>query len=707
MSDHNGTVDEICQSSVVELAKSGDFRAIAYWLNVYLAPQEIYVRVGADRPGYLLVLAEFDRRPDRDRLLRFICHRLCKLNSGLIEGVRVITKFIGSSDILWDHSVRLIATPDGRQIYSSAMGSQPPQRPLTLQPVSMERATEIATESVQWATDSVNRLTHYAKQVKRSHAVALGGSAAAAFVIGCSFEALTYAPAPIASTQLNAPTRNTAALTAMPSALQPNEVQTAVDKVPVAQQAVLDPHDPTVTLLFSSDTALEPAAANRRWLPRSSASGMEVYQQADVAMANLAKPIAPLSVSSATDSTQSLTAQALRANGVDVVNLASTKLVQDSNVALMQTRHALEQAGVRAVGAGRDQQQARRPEILDVKGQRIAYLGYSGSDLQPARTDLAGINFGSYIQLEEDIRAIRGQVDWVVVNVRWNQDLQEYPAEWQVELAHHAIDQGADLVVGHHPDVLQGAEIYKDRVIAYSLGDFIFTDSSASSSDYDTAALKVAIRDRQMRLEFLPVQVRQSKPTVTSGDDGAAILKRIEAASARFEQPMQSPLVLDAKIAPVLKHSSPEGATDSFISFPSDATTSGTPAAISQPEDKRVTPAPSGAEERQSPSSPPGRSTASSGADTTSVEAGVDAAPLDDEWSEGDSWESPDTDEYVTDEYVTDEYATDEYVTDEYVTDEYATDEYATDEYADDYYLEESDPTAWEEPVSDEFTEAY
>jgi hypothetical protein len=76
--------------------------------------------------------------------------------------------------------------------------------------------------------------------------------------------------------------------------------------------------------------------------------------------------------------------------------------------------------------------------------------------------------------LADQIRAARVLGDVLIVQFHWGLEYTPYPLSWQVELAHTAIDAGAALVVGHHPHVVQSYEVYKDRVIVYSLGNFLF-----------------------------------------------------------------------------------------------------------------------------------------------------------------------------------------------------------------------------------------
>ncbi len=102
------------QPSILELAQEGNCRALTYWMNSFLAPQGIYVRVQPDSAHFLKVLIDF-RRPQRreaclhlrDRLARAICYRLWTLNSDVIRGVRIVARVAGDPKILWQLSVRI------------------------------------------------------------------------------------------------------------------------------------------------------------------------------------------------------------------------------------------------------------------------------------------------------------------------------------------------------------------------------------------------------------------------------------------------------------------------------------------------------------------------------------------------------------------------------------------------------------------------
>lgn len=514
------TLETLHRPSVMQLARAGHFRAIAQWINTYLVPQGIFVCVSAaSRPGYLLILVEFQYPPERERLVRFICHRLCKLKSDIISGVQIVACYAGSSYILWQQSIRL--TPANRRRRSRPHPTVV-RRAKPLQPkLDLVKTAQILQAQIH----QLNLREH----LNHPRSRLLAKSAAAAFLLGCGVEVVnsTLQPSPTLSAE---------------GGNRPAVVETALEKVPVTQLEA-DESDPTVTLAFSGGEAI------RAIPPLLEESQSGTLPPSRVSPADVTLAYVDSAVTAGDAATISTAIQSLQSDGVDVVNLANNSLLQSGSSELTQTLDTLEQVGIQSLGVGRNEREARRPEIVEVKGQRIAYFGYSDSDDFAAGAWNAGTNPGLSDQVASDIQAIRDQVDWVVVNYHWSQDLTEQTADWQVNLAHSAIDQGADLVVGHHPDVLQGAEIYKGRAIAYSLGNFIFSNSNnpATQQDYDTAMLRVSLRQSQMRLEFLPVQVRQDKPEIVSGEKAEAILQRIRKASEQFEQPMAFPLTLDAQ----------------------------------------------------------------------------------------------------------------------------------------------------------------
>jgi poly-gamma-glutamate synthesis protein (capsule biosynthesis protein) len=529
--------------NVLELAQRGNLQAIAQWLNQSLRPYGLKARVGAGNPTNLRLLIELPFIPQQEapsgtwqeQLMRFVCHHLWQLNSPVIRGANIAVRLVDQpKHILWKQSVRIV-TPANRR-------SSPPRQQQQMR--SRIRAT-----------------SRRKSQLRLTRTLLVGGPAVAAIMVG-GF--LGYSRAPVAQTDASASSQKDNKN--LPA--RSDTVRTALETVPVLKHnQVANPQDPTVRLMFSGDVTLsdhfEEVVGTDYTRPFAA---MNEYRQADLSMVNLENPLTKATIAMPNkqfnfkanpDSVKVLTS-----GGVDLVSLANNHSMDFEADGLKETLSTLDAAGIQYVGAGKDLTEARRPKIIDVKGQRIAYLAYWGEEYG-AEANKAGVNSIEEARIAEDIKAIRDQVDWIVVNFHWGQELAEVPADWQVKLGHFTIDQGADVIVGHHPHVLQGAEIYKGRPIAYSLGNFIFGGNSRT--DYDTAVMQVSLKDKQMKVEFLPVEVTGYQPKVVQGDRAATILSRLTQLSSGFKQPMQSPVVLDARIIPTPAPATPEALAPSTL----------------------------------------------------------------------------------------------------------------------------------------------
>lgn len=396
------------------------------------------------------------------------------------------------------------------------------------------------------------------QQFKYVRAMVVTGSAAAAFILGCVTEAVVSHRGQIAEKQApTLPTLNEGWRTlsdveaqeiAYRSSMRGPSVPAALESVAVIPH---EPHtsleDPTVTLVFGGDVAVGDVPLQTPDAVSQVLGDLAAFREADVAMVGLGNTLASADTSlqeTYLDRTRADAVDAIHQGGIDIVSLTGDRTMDFGHQGLTETLDSLDGAGIYRVGAGRNSQEARRPEILDVKGQRIAYLSYAPEGKTAANPNKAGLNIQTRTGIIEDISALRQAVDWIVVNYRWQGDLDIAPHQQQVDLSRSAIDAGADLVVGYHPQQLQGAELYKSRPIVYALGDFIFQD--APLEDRDTATLRVSLRDQQMKVEFLPISILEATPKEASGEKAKAILQKIRRASEQLQAPLRFPTILDA-----------------------------------------------------------------------------------------------------------------------------------------------------------------
>lgn len=145
--------------------------------------------------------------------------------------------------------------------------------------------------------------------------------------------------------------------------------------------------------------------------------------------------------------------------------------------AFLETLAHLDRAGVRHFGGGIDLARAHEPLWIERKGMRIAVLSYN--EFKPRSFEAGpgwpGIAWSEDSQVVSDIRAARAAgADLIIPFMHWGWELEPTPGERQRQLARTMIDAGADLVVGGHPHVTQGAEYYRGKLIVYSLGNFVF-----------------------------------------------------------------------------------------------------------------------------------------------------------------------------------------------------------------------------------------
>ena len=153
--------------------------------------------------------------------------------------------------------------------------------------------------------------------------------------------------------------------------------------------------------------------------------------------------------------------------------------------AFVETLAHLKVAGIRSFGGGANLTEAHAPLWIERKGLRIAVLGYN--EFKPrsfeAGANWPGVAWSEDSQVVADIRAARKAGAHIVVPfMHWGWENEVHPGQRQRELARRMINAGANAVVGGHPHVTQGADVYRGRPIIWSLGNFVFDGFSSRES---------------------------------------------------------------------------------------------------------------------------------------------------------------------------------------------------------------------------------
>ena len=283
-----------------------------------------------------------------------------------------------------------------------------------------------------------------------------------------------------------------------------------------------------VTFAFGGDVHFESPIRERLTAsPRSVLAPVEpVLGRADVAMVNLETAVTERGTPQSkayTFRAPPSAFEALLSGGVDVVSIANNHGLDFGLVGLRDTLRSARRAGLPVVGGGASEAAAYAPYRTTVKGQRIAILGATqvlDDRLQGSWT--AGVRkpgLASAKRVERLARAVREArltSDTVVVFLHWGVELEACPSADQRRLARRLVGAGADLVVGGHAHVLQGAGRVGDALVAYGLGNFVFYAFREATSQ--SGVLEVRITGARVDgYRFVPARISNGIPQPLTG----------------------------------------------------------------------------------------------------------------------------------------------------------------------------------------------
>lgn len=261
--------------------------------------------------------------------------------------------------------------------------------------------------------------------------------------------------------------------------------------------------------------------------------------------------------------------------GFDVFSLANNASMYMGLEGLLRTIDLLDGKGIAHCGGGRNLAEAQKPVIVERNGVRVAFVSVTsvyahGGEATKDRGGVAVVRVHTAYQpppinyvmpgwppvvrtyaepadaaaMQRIVRSAKADADIVVVSWHWGiysmtGDMPEL-CDYQVEMAHAAIDAGADLVVGHHAHALQAIEVYKGKPIFHSLGDFVHDELYAlvGARREATMAVRCTVRDGKIdRIAILPGHISEvglPEPMLSHPDEVRWVVEDLEKASKRF-----------------------------------------------------------------------------------------------------------------------------------------------------------------------------
>lgn len=202
--------------------------------------------------------------------------------------------------------------------------------------------------------------------------------------------------------------------------------------------------------------------------------------------------------------------EGLKFSDFDILSLANNHAFDYGRKALEDTFLRLKTAGIDYLGAGLDATEAYSGIIKEIDGVKIGFMAYTnlGPENWKATENNSGITWiseGAFEKVKNDIKVAKENSDILIVSLHSGEEYQKEPTKFQIEFSKMATDAGADLVVGHHPHVVQPMEKYKEGYIAYSLGNFVF-DQSFSEETMKGQIVEVLIENKEIK-EAIPIEI--------------------------------------------------------------------------------------------------------------------------------------------------------------------------------------------------------
>ncbi len=242
---------------------------------------------------------------------------------------------------------------------------------------------------------------------------------------------------------------------------------------------------------------------------------------------------------------------ALRKAGFDVLGLANNHTLDLGPAGLAETVSRLQTDGIATVGAGPSAEAALWPLVRQIEGVRLALLAFNAvpdpADTGFAKTKAPDQNedwaWAGWDQerVVAAIAAARAQADAVIISVHWGYEYETRADPAQHDAANRLLEAGADLVIGHHPHVVQGCRVTDEpdggqtnggRFVAYSLGNFVFDQEQGETRQ--GLALRAFFDDQGLRaVQALPVWVGP-RPRLMTLAEATPLLARVQPPPGRL-----------------------------------------------------------------------------------------------------------------------------------------------------------------------------
>ncbi len=243
--------------------------------------------------------------------------------------------------------------------------------------------------------------------------------------------------------------------------------------------------------------------------------------------------------------------KAIKEAGFTIASVANNHTIDYGKNAFLQTIENLQNNEIFAVGGGKNQAAAFAPLLFEVKGESFAVFAVLEFLLEGTTftENTAYPAFAQINRLCDSIEKYQDNVDHILVSFHWGDENAQKPHARQKEFAHKVIDSGADLVIGHHPHILQGIEVYKEKIILYSLGNFVFDNSGKLQNQ--SLIFSCVFQNGQLKNpQLIPVKINNTRPEMADEKTQNEIFSYLDTLSSAFN----TRLLLEKNIIKIQQH---------------------------------------------------------------------------------------------------------------------------------------------------------
>src|SRR5690606_17937937 len=241
----------------------------------------------------------------------------------------------------------------------------------------------------------------------------------------------------------------------------------------------------------------------------------DVFSQSDYNIVNLEAPVTEstskiLKTGPHLKSEKESTLEVLKALNINLCTLANNHVLDYDEQGVLDTINFCKEHNIQTVGAGKNKEEASRTLYLETKAGKIGIINIAENEWSSATDTSAGANGMDLIDDVKQIQEAKKKSDFVFVIVHGGHEYYNLPSPRMQKQYRFYIDNGADIVVGHHTHCISGMETYKGKQIYYSLGNFLFTKTSIYDDWYKGIVLKIEV-SKNKGIKVIPVFVEQSK----------------------------------------------------------------------------------------------------------------------------------------------------------------------------------------------------